>query len=184
MARHFSAKDRARSIATRQDPVRIGRIFWTKVKIVKDCWEWRGYRQHRSDGGIGYGVVPAVGRKRQYAHRYAYGLVNGPIPDGLWVLHTCDNPPCVRPDHLYAGTPSNNTQDAWDRNRLPRKHPHSVCKKGLHGMNRANTYTYPNGRRRCSACQHDRYIRTKAVICRGEPTPDDFFTAADGSALR
>jgi hypothetical protein len=51
-------------------------------------------------------------------HRFAWELAYGPIPDGLWVLHHCDNPPCVNIDHLYLGTVKDNTADMMRRGRM------------------------------------------------------------------
>lgn len=94
--------------------------FWNKVLLSDGCWEWQAYRNSTN-----YGVRDAV-----FAHRIAWMLINGPIPDGLWVLHRCDNPPCVRPDHLFLGTAQQNTDDMVSKGRAatgdrsgPRKHP-------------------------------------------------------------
>jgi hypothetical protein len=56
------------------------------------------------------------------AHRFSYALAHSGIPDGAWILHTCDNPQCVNPAHLYAGTPSDNVQDMLDRERYAKTH--------------------------------------------------------------
>lgn len=70
----------------------------------------------------GYGQVDATDErglhKNRRVHRVAYALVNGPIPVGLMVRHTCDNPPCFNPRHLLAGTAKQNTQDAISRGRI------------------------------------------------------------------
>ena len=72
-----------------------------------ECWEWTG---HLSDKG--YGVWESHNpRRRMYAHRTAYGLLVGKIPDCLHVLHTCDNPACCRPEHLFLGTHADNMAD-------------------------------------------------------------------------
>lgn len=87
--------------------------FWSKVQKTDDCWLWRATRFPK-----GYGQIKIKGRRR-LAHRVAWELTNGPIPDGLQVCHHCDNPPCVRPDHLFLGTQSDNIQDAVSKGRMP-----------------------------------------------------------------
>ena len=80
------------------------------------CWEWiRICNQH------GYGQLRVAGRM-VYAHRLAYQLAVGPIPDGLHVLHQCDNPRCINPAHLSIGTRSQNMKECSERGRarIPR----------------------------------------------------------------
>lgn len=79
------------------------------------CWPWRG----RPDSD-GYGRFQ-VGRTSRLAHRVAYELLVGPIPDGLLVRHTCDNPPCVNPRHLMLGTDLDNMRDMYARGRAPNR---------------------------------------------------------------
>jgi hypothetical protein len=85
--------------------------FWINAENKKGCWEWTKSRTE-----FGYGHY-CIGGKVLLAHRYAYLISNGEIPKGLSVLHRCDNPPCVNPKHLYAGTAKDNAQDRKNRNR-------------------------------------------------------------------
>lgn len=78
------------------------------------CWIWRG-----AVGTNGYGQIKAFGRMVS-AHRFAFELYSGPIPDGAMLLHSCDNKMCVNPDHLRPGTAAENMQEAAERGRLPR----------------------------------------------------------------
>lgn len=82
--------------------------FWANVKIGSGCWEWTGRVTRR------YGLVRGVGIS---AHRFAWIIANGPVPDGLYVLHECDNRLCVRPSHLFLGTAKDNRQDAMRKGR-------------------------------------------------------------------
>jgi hypothetical protein len=86
---------------------RAAMLFWSRVTKTEGCWEWKG-----KSAPLGYGHV-----QKTYAHRRAWELHFGPIPDGLWVLHSCDNPICVNPSHLRLGTPVDNVRDRQERGR-------------------------------------------------------------------
>jgi hypothetical protein len=88
--------------------------FWAKVKKSDDpldCWVWTGGKDSH-----GYGVI-RVGDSSDRSHRVSWVMHRGPIPDGFWVLHRCDNPPCIRPDHLFLGTVSDNNRDRHQKGR-------------------------------------------------------------------
>lgn len=81
--------------------------FWSRVKKSPKCWEWIGYKT-----ADGYGQYYHVG-----AHRIAYYLAHGNIPMGMCVLHRCDNPVCVNPEHLFIGTDRDNVLDMISKKR-------------------------------------------------------------------
>ena len=88
------------------------------------CWLWdAGY------SSTGYGAIRVKG-KQVGAHRVAHELYIGPIPDGMHVCHTCDNPACVNPDHLTLGTPKSRTgriMKKHGRNFMKPKNPYMTC---------------------------------------------------------
>jgi len=88
--------------------------FWTKVNKSgpDDCWLWI-----RTKSG-GYGYVWGDDGKMKIACRVAWQLTYGDIPIGMSVLHTCDNPPCVNPAHLFLGTQLDNMRDAKTKGRI------------------------------------------------------------------
>lgn len=85
-----------------------------RVTSESECWEWQGSIHHS-----GYGIMKFDGKHR-YAHQWAYINIFGSIPDGLQVLHSCDNRKCVNPAHLRAGTHQDNMDDKVERDRCAR----------------------------------------------------------------
>lgn len=95
----------------------VAERFWTKVAIPEEpnaCWLWTGATTRKGYGEIGAGGQGGLGLR---THRLSWELHNGPIPDGFFVCHHCDNPPCVRPDHLFLGLNSDNQSDAYRKGR-------------------------------------------------------------------
>jgi len=92
--------------------------FWAKVDRSGDCWLWTA-GVWKSRGG--YGKFQAGSSRANarvvYAHRQAWELTNGAIPEGAIVRHRCDNPPCVNPDHLVLGDQTDNLRDMQRRGR-------------------------------------------------------------------
>lgn len=124
--------------------------FWanTLEPYDSDCWEWQG--PFVDDGTFvddryglvsiralgGYGARSRVGLSGSsgaLAHRVAWELARGPLAEGAWVLHHCDNPPCVRPSHLFLGDALANAQDrdrkgrAWWAPNAPARHLRRVA---------------------------------------------------------
>ena len=117
-----AAKDRPWYGANQTSALTDEDRFWQKVKVGPGCWEWLG-----AIGSKGYGVANFGGRSRK-THRLMWELTFGPVENGLHVCHACDNPPCVRPTHLYLATNSQNIQDAFDRGLMPQRDPEKYGK--------------------------------------------------------
>jgi hypothetical protein len=115
--------------------------FWAKVdkETENECWEWTAATSSK-----GYGQF-AIGGVSKSTHRISYIMHKGKIPDGLMICHTCNNPPCVNPNHLYAGSNKENMQQASNEKRLaPQQKTH--CKAG-HEFTPENTALYKQKKR-------------------------------------
>lgn len=125
-------------------PVKIR--LWSKVDLTDGCWIWTGAK---SQGGYGQLTVE---RKRALAHRLAYTLAYGTIPEGQHVCHSCDNRLCVRPTHLFLGTRSDNMQDMVRKGRhVSHWGNRTACSKG-HDYSE-NPPLINQGRRKCRVCR-------------------------------
>lgn len=98
---------------------RLIALFWSRVRKGEgpnDCWEWTAGKSTT----MRYGAMSLGKLGTEYAHRIGYRLANGAIPKGMCVCHICDNPPCVRADHLFLGSLQDNIADKVAKNRQHR----------------------------------------------------------------
>lgn len=145
--------------------------FWSKVDKQESCWLWTASLSHNGYGQ--FSVTRPDGRSRTLkAHRYAYELLVGPIPDGAVIDHLCRVRHCVNPDHLDPVEEPENRLRALrvQRQRMSEAVAGDLVTHCLYGhpFDEANTYRPPNGRqeRKCRTCLRTReklrYERTKA----------------------
>lgn len=179
------AKEPANAVAGVKGFVSISleRRFWAKVdrRGPDECWPWLGSCSRR------YGTIFDNGRNRR-ATQVAWEIHNkAPFPSGLHACHSCDNPQCVNPYHIWPGTARQNIQDALRKGRLNlavlRSYNYNrdktVCYKG-HPLSGDNLGIRKDGRRACRACQrrltqeslkrHPRRSRARAALIQKEET--------------
>ncbi|WP_350339401.1 HNH endonuclease signature motif containing protein [Paramicrobacterium chengjingii] len=124
-------------------PTTSERLYSSLISTENGCLEWTG----ASVGG--YGNIHVNG-KSTLTHRLAWELAHGPIPNGMVVCHTCDNPPCCNPEHLFIGTQADNVRDMVSKRRhMNSRRTH--CRNG-HEFSEDNTAIDHRGNRRCIAC--------------------------------
>lgn len=127
--------------------------FFSKIQKQKSCWLWNASRMPK-----GYGQLNDKGKVWR-AHRLSWVIHYGPIPENLFVCHSCDNPPCVNPKHLWLGTRSENMKDMILKGRFLTKMARdninkTECPKG-HEYNTQNTYVCSRGKRSCRICRKE-----------------------------
>lgn len=120
------------------------------------CVVWTGSRTQQGYGQISEGA--GVRRRRHLAHRLSWELTNGPIPDGVFVCHKCDNPPCVNPSHLFVGSARDNNRDAWTKGRNKKVSRPSfwvggACQRGHDITDPKNVMASADGQR-CRRCKY------------------------------
>ena len=131
----------SKSIARQDDPKRISKRFWEKVDKDSECWNWQGCKLPKGYGQFSYKL------KTEQSHRVSWMIHFGDIPDGMHVLHHCDNPGCVRPDHLFIGTNADNKQDMMNKNRQAKgsRLPHTILSENditeIRELYKTNKYT-------------------------------------------
>jgi|ERR1041385_1929703 len=181
-------KGRAALAAKPRTPVAVR--FWTKVEKTPTCWIWTGAQDRHGYGYFHFGKRNEAVK----AYRMAYELAVGPIPEGMHVLHRCDNPPCVNPAHLFIGTHRDNMQDSWRKDRYdhekhrisqrermknpriyraavanllaPRPTP-THCRRG-HPYSKTNL-KWSGGKRRCHTCSLYLQRERRRAAAKGVP---------------
>lgn len=132
------------------DQYRLKLKAHTKIS-ERGCWEWQGWVHPRGYAWMGY-------RGRSWkAHRLAYTLWKGPIPEGMVICHTCDIRHCVNPDHLFMGTYDTNNKDMAAKGRCKYSAEVWPCCKSGHEFTPQNTRICKRGFRHCKQCEKDRF---------------------------
>lgn len=137
--------------------------LWEKVDKTGDCWVWTGYV---NDDGYGRFSEGGHQGRKVMVHRVAWELLHGSVPKGMQVLHSCDNPPCVKGEHLFLGTQADNVHDMVAKGRASGQQIER-CIRG-HVLAGDNLMCCPSVKgRKCRICHNQRrresYRRRKAL---------------------
>ncbi len=136
---------KCRGIAQRKP---VEERFWKKVNKTDTCWLWTGAHNGKSEKRKWpYGLLSKDrSRNTHYrAHELSWELHNGPVPEGMWVLHKCDVTLCVNPDHLFLGTAADNTADMLQKGRAKGGRPKGtkLSPESLASFRSKRGYTQP-----------------------------------------
>jgi len=137
--------------------------FLAKVQKTDSCWLWTASIRNYGYGQIGNRPGPPIP-----AHRVSYELYKGPIPAGIFVLHCCDNPPCVNPDHLFLGTQKDNIRDAAEKGRTARGERKKNAKLTRQGVSEMRAARLNGASLKSLAIRYGVCFQTCSDVCRGK----------------